>query len=63
MMLQEGDKLAKISPMYERMEKRLRQWGFFSQALSIDECMVPYYGHRGWKMFVERHPIRFGFKI
>ncbi|KRZ65160.1 PiggyBac transposable element-derived protein 3, partial [Trichinella papuae] len=63
MTLQEGDKLAKISPMYESMEKRLRQWGIFSKALSIDECMVPYYGHHSCKMFIKGKPIRFGFKI
>ncbi|KRX76123.1 PiggyBac transposable element-derived protein 3 [Trichinella sp. T6] len=48
MLLQEGDKLAKISPMYENM--------------GIDECMVPYYGHYSCKMFIKGKPIRFGFK-
>ncbi|KRZ83761.1 PiggyBac transposable element-derived protein 3 [Trichinella sp. T8] len=63
MLLQEGDKLAKISPMYENMGKRLRQWGIFNEALSIDECMVPYYGHYSCKMFIKGKPIRFGFKV
>ncbi|XP_003369715.1 piggyBac transposable element-derived protein 3 [Trichinella spiralis] len=36
------------------MGKPLQQWGIFSEALSIDECMVPYYG--------KGKPIRFGFK-
>ncbi|KRX76103.1 PiggyBac transposable element-derived protein 3 [Trichinella sp. T6] len=62
MLLQEGDKLVKISPMYENMGKRLRQWGIFIEALSIDECMVPYYGHYSCKMFIKGKPIRFGFK-
>ncbi|KRZ50852.1 PiggyBac transposable element-derived protein 3 [Trichinella nativa] len=44
------------------MEKPLQQWGIFSEALSIDECMVPYYGHYSCKMFIKGKPIRFGFK-
>ncbi|KRX62646.1 PiggyBac transposable element-derived protein 3 [Trichinella sp. T9] len=63
MTLQEGDKLAKISPMYENMGKRLRQWGIFSEALSIDQCMVPYCGNRSCKMFIKGKEIRFGFKV
>ncbi|XP_003377533.1 piggyBac transposable element-derived protein 3 [Trichinella spiralis] len=63
MTLQEGDKLAKISPMYENMGKRLRQWGIFSEALSIDQCMVPYHGNRSCKMFIKGKEIRFGFKV
>ncbi|KRY14765.1 PiggyBac transposable element-derived protein 3 [Trichinella patagoniensis] len=32
------------------MAKPLQQWGIFSEALSIDECMVPYYGHYSCKI-------------
>ncbi|KRY45195.1 PiggyBac transposable element-derived protein 3 [Trichinella britovi] len=56
MTFQEGDKLAKISPVYENMGKRLRQWGIFNEALSIGECMVPYYGHHSCKMFIKKSP-------
>ncbi|KRX30844.1 PiggyBac transposable element-derived protein 3, partial [Trichinella murrelli] len=31
--------------------------------LSIDEGMVPYYGHHTCKMFIRGKPIRFGYKI
>ncbi|KRZ83354.1 PiggyBac transposable element-derived protein 3 [Trichinella sp. T8] len=63
MRFQEGDKLAKISPMYENMGKRLRQWGILDEALSIDVCMVPYHGHHSCITFIKGKPIRFGFKV
>ncbi|KRX17368.1 PiggyBac transposable element-derived protein 3 [Trichinella nelsoni] len=45
------------------MGKPLQQWGIFSEALSIDEYMVPYYGRYSCKMFIKGKPIRFGFKV
>ncbi|KRY39084.1 PiggyBac transposable element-derived protein 3 [Trichinella spiralis] len=40
-----------------------RQFGIFHEQLSIDEGMVPYYGHHSCKMFIRGKPIRFGYKI
>jgi len=34
-----------------------------SQLLSIDESMIPYYGHHGCKQHIHGKPIRFGFKV
>lgn len=58
-----GDKMGKISPFYQELEKNFRQFGIFHPKLSIDESMVPYYGHHSAKMFIRGKPIRFGFKI
>jgi DNA excision repair protein ERCC-6 len=58
-----GDKMGKISPIYEELQKNFRQFGVFHEKLSIDESMVPYYGHHSAKMFIKGKPIRFGYKI
>ena len=56
-------KVAKLLPVYDRLNKALTQFGVFDQKLSIDESMVPYYGHHGAKMFIRGKPIRFGYKL
>jgi len=55
-------KVAKVQPLhvYDQLNSALLQHGFFSCVLSIDESMVPYYGHHGAKMFIRGKPIRSG---
>lgn len=52
-----------IQPIYDELNKKFIQFGLFHNQLSIDESMVPYYGHHSSKMFLRGKPIRFGFKI
>ena len=33
------------------------------EELSIDKCMVPYYGHHPTKQFIRDKPVRFGYKL
>ena len=61
--LQAGDKFSKISPIYELLNDQLVKFGIFSELLSIDESMVPYYGKHSCKMFIKGKPIRFGYKL
>jgi len=42
---------------------KLQQFGVFSRFLSIDEEMVPYFGHHSAKMFIRSKPVRFGYKL
>jgi len=58
-----GTKVAKIQPLYDALNLSLLQFGVFDTKLSIDESMVPYYGHHSAKMFIRGKPIRFGYKI
>ena len=57
------DKLHKIRPFVNHCNAKLQQHGVFSQYLSIDEQMVPYFGHHSAKMYIHSKPIRFGFKL
>ena len=56
-------RVAKVKPLYDQLNQSLMQFGIFDQRLSIDESVVPYYGHHGAKMFIRGKPIRFGYKI
>ncbi|KRZ65504.1 PiggyBac transposable element-derived protein 3 [Trichinella papuae] len=61
--LSAGDKMSKISPLYQMLNDRLVQYGVFHESLSIDESMVPYYGRHSAKMFIRGKPIHVGYKI
>lgn len=61
--LQEGNKAAKVLPLYNSLNHNLVQFGIWHSSLSIDESMVPYYGRHSIKMFIRGKPIRFGYKL
>ena len=56
-------KCAKVIPIYDIMNRNLRQFGVFANDLSIDESMVPYSGRHSTKQFIRGKPIRFGYKL
>ena len=58
-----GNKMSKISPLYDMMNKNLVQFDIFHSLVSIDESIVPYFGRHSAKMFIKGKPIRFGYKI
>lgn len=58
-----GDKLYKVRSFISALNTRFQQFGVFSKYLSIDEEMVPYFGHHSAKMFLRGKPIRFGYKL
>ena len=45
------------------MQRNFLRFGVFSEPLSIDEQMVPCYGHFSTKMFMRNKPVKFGMKI
>ena len=61
--LTEGDKIIKISPLYNLLNCNLFQFGIFHEVLSVDESMVPYFGRHSAKIFIKGKPIRFGYKV
>ena len=54
---------AKVSPMYNKLDQQLVQYGMFHDILNIDESVVPYYGRHSSKMFIYGKPIWFGYKL
>ena len=58
-----GNKMSKISPLYDMINKNLVQFDIFHSLVSIDESMVPYFGRHSAKMFIKGKLIRFGYKI
>ena len=59
--LDTSDKLAKVRPLLTLVKKNFSQFGVFSEYLSIDETMIPYFAKFGIKMFIRGKPIRFAF--
>lgn len=58
-----NSKLSKVQPIYDKLNTAFMQFGVFHDKLSIDESMVPYYGHHSAKMFIRGKPVRFGYKL
>ena len=57
-----GDKYQKVRLIIEKLNKLFLQYAPLTNAFSIDEAMVPYYGRHGCKQHIKGKPIRFGFK-
>ena len=56
------DRWAKLRPLIDLVNEKLKQFGINSKYLSIDEQIVPYFGHHRCKMYHKEKPIRFGFQ-
>ncbi|GLV46450.1 hypothetical protein CBL_21303, partial [Carabus blaptoides fortunei] len=60
--LDKNDKMAKLRPLMNLLNRNFQQWGIFWEKLSIDEAMVKYFGHHSSKKFLIKKPVRFGYK-
>ena len=61
--LPRNDKLGKVKDYWQLMKRNFIQFGVFCHHLSVDEQMVPYYGHFSTKTFMRNKPVKFGMKI
>lgn len=52
-----------MRPLFNIMNKKFMQFGIWTEHLSIDEQMVPYFGRHSCKMYIRGKPIRFGYKL
>lgn len=57
------DKMYKLRPFFDILQKNFMKFGVFSAHLSLDEMMVKYYGMHPAKMYMRGKPIKFGYKI
>ena len=58
-----SSKMSKINPIYHTLNSALTHYGIFHTFLSVDDSMVPYYGHHSCKMFIRGKLIHFGYNI
>lgn len=61
--LPQSDRFGKVRPLISHLNEKYMQHWQVSQQLSVDESMIPYYGHHGCKQHIHGKPIRFGFKM
>ena len=56
------DPFFKVRPLFETINK-CNKLLVTPENLSVDETMIPYYGHHRSKQFIRGKPVRFGFKL
>lgn len=61
--LDPSDKFTKVRPLFHKMNKAFQEHAPVRENHSVDEAMVPYYGHHGCKQFIRGKPIRYGYKL
>ena len=61
--LNSADRFTKVRPLYTMLNERCLRFYPFTQQLSIDESMVPYFGRHPSKQFLRLKPVRFGYKL
>lgn len=57
------DKAWRVRGPFEIFKNNIRQFGWFSTALSIDEMMIKFHGKTILKQFIKEKPVRFGIKM
>jgi DNA excision repair protein ERCC-6 len=57
------DKFSKMRPLISKLNERCMKFVPNETYFSIDESMVPYFGHHGCKQYIWGKPIRFGYKF
>jgi DNA excision repair protein ERCC-6 len=60
--LDTADKIAKVRPLIDLVNKKIQKFRTFCCKLSDDEQMIPFFGRHSCKMFIRVIPIRFGYK-
>ena len=61
--LEKGSQMTKMKALYDLPNTKVVQFGIVHGSLSVDESMVPYFGHHSCKHFIKAKPICFGFKF
>lgn len=59
----ENDKVWRVRPLLEKFRQNIKQFTFFSTAISIDEMMVKYYGRLNIKQYIQSKPTKYGIKM
>ena len=61
--LDSEDKMAKVQPLYNLINKRCLKYSSELSSICVDESMLPYYGRHSSKQRIAGKPIRMGHKM
>lgn len=61
-LISSNDKMYKVRPLLDLIQRNSCQWGVFHQSLSVDESMIKYFGRHSAKQFIRGKPVRFGYR-
>lgn len=57
------DPYYKVRPIFANLNENCKRWFAGQDKFSVDETMVPYFGHHSTKQFIRGKPVRYGYKI
>ena len=60
--LDKEDKFTKVRPLIDKLNEQCLAKYLPEQLVSIDESMVPYFGHHGCKQYMRNKPVKSGYK-
>ncbi len=63
MNLDESDKMSKVRPFFDMMNKKCLEFRANLPNLSVDEAMIPYFGRNSCKQRIQNKPVRLGYKM
>jgi Transposase IS4 len=61
--LNASDTMAKVRPLFTKINEKCLQYFLNDECLSVDESMLPYYGRHSSKQRIMGKPIRMGYKM
>ena len=61
--LNPSDKFSKVNPLFKMINESCLQNFIPERNVSIDESVVPYYGRHGCKQYIQKKPVKFGYKL
>ena len=61
--LNPSDKFSKVNPLFKMINESCLQNFIPEKNVSTDESMVPYYGRHGCKQYIQKKPVKFGYKL
>ena len=61
--LDKEDKFAKVRPLIDKLNEHYLANYLPEQSVSIDESILPYFGHHGCKQYMRNKPVKFCYKF
>ena len=61
--LDSEDKMTKVQPLYNLINKRCLKYSSDFSSICVDESMLPYYGRHSSKQRIAGKPVRMGYRM
>ncbi|XP_065057630.1 piggyBac transposable element-derived protein 4-like [Rhopilema esculentum] len=58
-----NDRLYKVRPVIDHLQKKFREMYVLGREMSVDESMIPFKGHIAWTQRMPQKPVKVGIKV